>query len=98
MSAYLFHIELTEVNDQVASLTSLQRTHIDRLLAVGHLISYSVSLSGNQIWCIVEAEDEQEALTIVADFPLRNLFKDAVCQPLKFHNSVPVSLPGVSLN
>jgi hypothetical protein len=37
-------------------------------------------------------------MEIVAKFPLYKFFTDVACHPLLFHNTLPASLPDISLN
>jgi len=50
------------------------------------------------IWCVVNTEDEQEAMEMVLAFPLYPHFSEVACHPLLFHNTLPATLPGISLN
>ena len=98
MAAFLFQLELTEFTDDVAAVVPLHREHINKLFAEGRILSYSVSVHRNMIWCVINAEDEQEAMEMVLTFPLYPHFVDVNCHPLLFHNTLPATLPGISLN
>src|SRR5688572_4429915 len=98
MSAFLFQIELPEFTDEIIQTIPVHREHINRLFSEGRLFSYSVSESKEHIWCVVNAENEPEAMHIVSGFPLQKHFRDVVCFPLLFHNNLPVSLASISLN
>lgn len=98
MPAYLFEIELPPVTDEITSLIPSHREHIAELFSQGRLFSYSVSHNRKMIWCVVNAEDEQEAMETVSKFPLYKSFTDVSCHPLLFHNTLPASLPDISLN
>lgn len=98
MSAYLFHAELPASTEEIMNAVPAHRQHINRLFAEGRILSYSVSAQRTMIWCVINAEDEQEALEIVSRFPLYPYFQDVSCHPLLFHNTLPATLPEISLN
>ncbi|MEI8278885.1 MAG: hypothetical protein WCG87_03920 [Bacteroidota bacterium] len=98
MAAYLFQIELPLFTEEMTQLIPVHRSHINKLFSEGRLLSYSVSLQRNLIWCVTNAEDEQEAMEIIAGFPLHSCFVDVLSYPLLFHNTLPTALPGISLN
>lgn len=99
MTAYMFQFELPAVfTDEMLAIIPNQRAHVNRLFIEGRLLSYSVSQLRTALWCVVAAEDEQEAMEIVAGFPIHPYFTDVMCHPLLFHNTVPASLPDISLN
>ena len=98
MAAFLFQLELSEFNDELAAVVPIHRELINKLFSEGRILSYSVSVHRNMIWCVVNAEEEQEAMEMVLSFPLYPYFVEVSCHPLLFHNTLPASLPGISLN
>ena len=98
MSAYLFQLELSDFTDEVAAAVPTHREHINKLFSYGLILSYSVSVHRNMIWCVINAEDEQQAMEMVLAFPLYPYFSEVSCHPLLFHNTLPATLPGISLN
>jgi len=98
MAAYLFQLELPEFNDELSAVIPVHREHINKLFSEGRILSYSVSAARNMVWCVINAEDEQEAMEMVLSFPLYQYFTDVTCHPLLFHNTLPATLPGISLN
>jgi len=98
VAAFFFKLDLPEINDSIAATIPVHRLHINKLFAEGRILSYSVSMSRSNIWCVINAEDEQEAMELVLSFPLYHHFTDVVCHPLLFHNTLPASTPGMSLN
>ena len=98
MSAYLFEIELPPITDEITALIPEHRDHVANLFSQGRLFSYSVSHNRKMVWCVVNAEDDQEAMEIIAKLPLYKFFTDVSCHPLLFHNTMPVTLPDISLN
>ena len=98
MPAYLFQLELRELSNEVIAVIPEHRQHINKLFSEGRILSYSVSIKRDIIWCVLNAEDEQEAMEMVAHFPLVRYFTDISCNPLLFHNTLPASMPGIFLN
>ena len=98
MPAYLFEIELPTFSDELMAPVPVHRQYIDKLFAEGKILSYSVSLKRDMIWCVVNAEEEQHAMESVITFPLYKFFVDVTCHPLLFHNILPATLPGIVLN
>jgi hypothetical protein len=98
MSAYLFQIELPAITDEIVKVIPDHRKYINKLFAEGRILSYSVSMNRDNIWCVINAEDEKEAMEILAAFPLQKYFVDVSCHSLLFHNSLPIAIPGISLN
>jgi hypothetical protein len=98
MAAFLFELELEELDEDMVAVIPSHREQISKLFAEGRLLSYSVSIHRNYIWCVVNAEDEQRAMEVILSFPLFPYFKDVTCHPLLFHNTTPISLPVISLN
>ncbi len=98
MAAYLFQVELPEITEEINKVIPAHREYVNKLFAEGRMLSYSVSQYRTLIWCVINAEEEQEAMEIVLQLPLYPYFSDVVCHPLLFHNTLPATLPGISLN
>jgi hypothetical protein len=98
MAAYLFELELSELTEEVVAIIPEHREHVNKLFAEGRMLSYSVSMHRNLVWCVINAEDEQEAMSMVLAFPLYPYLAEISCHPLLFHNTLPATLPGISLN
>lgn len=98
MAAFFFQLELPEMSDSIASVIPVHRLHINKLFAEGRIFSYSVSMSRSTIWVVINAEDEAEANELVLSFPLYPHFTEVNCTPLLFHNTLPATMPGMSLN
>ncbi len=98
MTAYMFQFELPPMTDEMAERIPMQRARVAELFSDGKLLTYSLSQSRQNLWCVVTAESEQDAMELVASFPLHPYFIDVMCQPLMFHNTIASSLPDISLN
>ena len=98
MAAYLFQLELSELTEDTAAVIPAHREHINKLFSQGRVLSYSVSVHRTLVWCVLNAEDEQEAMSMVLAFPLYPCLTEVSCHPLLFHNTLPATIPGISLN
>lgn len=98
MPAFLFQIELPPLTEEIINTIPRHREYINKLFSEGRMLSYSVSINRNLIWCVVNAEEEQEAMDMVIKLPLYKYFSDIHCHTLLFHNVLPATLPGISLN
>lgn len=98
MAAFLFQIELPQLTEEIIDTIPQHREYISKLFSEGHILSYSIAATRDHIWCVVNAEDQQEAMDIISGFPLRKFFVDVLCYPLLFHNTLPISLASISLN
>lgn len=98
MAAYLFQLDLPEMSERIAATIPLHRQHINGLFASGRVLSYSVSSSRSTIWCVVNAEEQSEAMELIVAMPLFPHFTEVSCHPLLFHNTLPSAMPGISLN
>lgn len=98
MAAFLFELELPEFTDELVQMIPVHREKVNRLFADGKLLAYSVAADRTKVWCVVNAEEEAEAMEVIESFPLRGFFGEIACHPLLFHNAQPAALPGISLN
>lgn len=68
---YMFSCTLPEILDEYfLSLVPRQRILVDRLLASNRIVTYATSIETAQIWVVVQAEDENEAMDLMALLPL----------------------------
>jgi hypothetical protein len=98
MAAFLFQIALGDFSEDLQFVIPVHRKYINRLFANGVLMSYSVSVNRDMLWCVLHADTEDEANTMVQKFPLHPYFIEVTCSPLLFHGPVPQSMPAISLN
>lgn len=98
MAAFMFHMELMSFSDEMMETIPKHRERVNEMFAEGNLLSYSVSVNRDEIWCVISAADESEAMELAATFPLSPYFIDVTCTTLLFHNTVTADLPGISLN
>jgi len=74
-----------------------QRSKVDELMDSGKILSCSLSLDRQKMWCIVKAQTEDEVTKIIAQFPLID-YMDFLITELMFNNSVPLRMPLFSMN
>jgi hypothetical protein len=98
MTAYFFQIDLPEITEELECMIPQQRAYVNKLFSDGVLLSYSVSMQRDCLWCVINAGDEQQAMDFVVKFPLYKFFSDVICSALLFHNTQSVTLPDISLN
>jgi|WetSurMetagenome_2_1015567.scaffolds.fasta_scaffold990382_1 hypothetical protein len=84
-------------DEEFFALIPLQRSHIDKLLEQGTVMSYSLSLDRSRLWITLNAHTEREAIEILAAFPMFRYFEPTL-YPLMFHNTSLMSQLKVSLN
>ncbi|MES2618509.1 MAG: muconolactone Delta-isomerase family protein [Bacteroidota bacterium] len=85
---YMFELHLPQAKSEVfINLIPEQRAYINEQLSDGSIINYSVTEDLQKCYCVVEADDEEEALNVVANMPLSAFMKVDI-KPLMFYNSV----------
>jgi len=98
MNEYMAHIALpADPPEEFISLIPRQRLHVNRLLNEGVLTSYSLAFDRSRLWVTICAPSEQEAVGIVARFPLFR-WMEVEIEELMFRNTVVTAMPLVSLN
>jgi|GEM_PF-2291984 len=98
MLFFLVHIELPEFSEEMAQLLVSQKEHTLALLKSGTLVSLSVSILMEDIWLIVKAPSEQEAMELVGALPLHPYFVDVSCSRLLLHLEGATAFSPLSLN
>lgn len=98
MPAYMFQMELCEMQDEMSVVLAEQRKCINRYFSECVVSSYCVAQNGRSIWCVVNAKSEKDAMEVIAGFPLRRFFTDVVCHLLLFNDTVPLATSDISLN
>ena len=98
MNTYMITIELpTELTQEFISLIPKQRAKVDKLMDEGKILHYSLALDRSQLWVTLAARTENEAMDIIASFPLIHFMKPEIFE-LAFHNSVSTELPKLIMN
>jgi len=98
MAAFLFQLELPGLSEEIVRIIPAHRAHINKLFAQGSILSYSVNMARTVIWCVINSDEESAAMEMILEFPLYPFFTEILCHPLLFHNTLPVTLPGIFLN
>ncbi|GAB3572795.1 hypothetical protein GCM10027578_32910 [Spirosoma luteolum] len=98
MSQYMVEFDLPAVMDaDFASQIPAQRLKVDELMEKGLLLSYSLSIDRQKLWCIFKADSELEVMESISEFPLIKYMTPFVTE-LMFHNMVAARIPLFSLN
>jgi muconolactone delta-isomerase len=98
MAVFLAEIDLINSgSEDFLERIPSQRRLVNELMAEGVLVSYAVAADRKKMWCIVEADNEQDATEILETFPLY-LFMETVIHPLLFHNIHAALMGSISLN
>jgi hypothetical protein len=99
MSAFFFQLSLPQYVEMPQGVINEQRAWIDQLAANGRLQFYSVSALKDFIWCVINAEDEPEAMGLIADFPMFSFFTNVQCHLLLYYHPFTTSAPdNISMN
>ncbi|HTY36080.1 MAG TPA: muconolactone Delta-isomerase family protein [Bacteroidota bacterium] len=98
MAQYMIDIQIPSNPDrEFFELIPAQRTHIDRLMEQGIVMSYSLSLDRSRLWVTMNAASEREAVETLAAFPMFRYFEPTI-YPMMFHMTSLMSQLKVSLN
>lgn len=98
MNFFLVHIELPEFSEEMAQVLISQKEHALKLLQNGTLVSLSVGIMMEDLWLVIKANSEQEAMEIVSTLPLHAYFKDVSCSRLLMHLESAGAYAPLSLN
>ena len=94
----MVEFELPTVMDEgFANRIPAQRLKVEELMEKGFLLSYSLSVDRQKLWCIFTANSETEVMESVAEFPLIKYMTPMITE-LMFHNMVTARIPLFSLN
>ncbi len=74
-----------------------QRDVIQDLLADQKIQSYSLSMTRDKLWCLVNAKSELEVVNMLDTFPLIAFMTYEISE-LMFHNVATIQVPAFSLN
>ncbi|GAB3687055.1 hypothetical protein GCM10027592_00120 [Spirosoma flavus] len=98
MSQYMVEFDLPSVMDEdFANLIPAQRLKVEELMEKGVLLSYSLSIDRQKLWCIFKVDSELEAMEYIAEFPLIKYMTPMITE-LMFHNMIAARIPLFSLN
>ena len=94
----MVEFDLPDVMDEdFANRIPAQRLKVNELMESGFLLSYSLSVDRQKLWCIFKAESELDVMESIAEFPLIKYMTPMITE-LMFHNMVAASIPLFSLN
>ena len=98
MNQFMVEMNLPEhIDDEFIGLIPSHRAHINRLLARGIVLSYSLSLDRKKIWTVITGRNEAEIERILQNFPIINWLSYDIHE-LAFNNNMTQILPKFSLN
>lgn len=98
MAEFLIDITLPdELEDEFIAKIPEQRLMVNKLLAKGIVLSYSLSADRTKLWITMQADSRQEIIRQLNIFPLIDYFTYKI-HLLAFHNSSAVQIPPFSLN
>ncbi|MBD2699933.1 hypothetical protein IC229_04760 [Spirosoma sp. BT702] len=98
MSQYMVEFDLpTVMDEEFANLIPAQRLKVEELMEKGVLLSYSLSLDRQKLWCIFKTDSEIEVMEFISGFPLIKYMTPMITE-LMFHNMIAARIPLFSLN
>ncbi|RIV18228.1 hypothetical protein DYU11_28725 [Fibrisoma montanum] len=98
MSQYMVEFDLPATMDEgFANRIPAQRLKVEELMEKGIILSYSLSIDRQKLWCICKADSELEVMEAISEFPLINYLSPSITE-LMFHNMVAARIPLFSLN
>lgn len=98
METFMIEFDLPEEMDgNFASLIPAQRLKVNELIMNGRIQMYALSADRSQLWCLVRAKDELDAMDVISEFPLISYIHPNI-KPLMFYNSQSELFPSISLN
>lgn len=74
-----------------------QRKLINELMNEGIIHSYSLAIDRSKLWIVMETENENQVMDVLATFPLIK-FMNPDIHELAFHDSIHSGFPHLSLN
>lgn len=98
MNQFMVEMKLPIViSSDLYQLIPSQRTQINRLLARGVILSYSLSSDRKKIWSVISARSEAEVIKVINTFPIIEWLDYSIFE-LAFNNNISQILPKFSLN
>lgn len=84
MVYFQVYSKLPELTERMISRIPEHRQKIDRLMALGRVVSYSVSNDRDALWMTIYAANEMAVMDLIADLPLSEFLNPEIT-PLMFH-------------
>ena len=95
---YLIDIQLKDTfKPEFFVLIPKQRKLINELMNEGIIHSYSLAIDRSKLWIVMETENENQVMDVLATFPLIK-FMNPDIHELAFHDSIHSGFPHLSLN
>lgn len=98
MAEFLIDITLPDdLDEHFISKIPEQRLMVNKLMAKGIVLSYSLSVDRTKLWITMQASSRQEIIRHLNVFPLIDYFTYTI-HLLAFHNAPIMKVPSFSLN
>ena len=98
MFEYMAEIDLPmPIDNEFISLIPAQRAMINKLMNERIITSYAVSIEDGKLWTTLIAESEEDAESILLQFPIIDRVEYAISK-LAFHNNISLQPQQFSLN
>ncbi|MDI1353361.1 MAG: hypothetical protein PSX36_00490 [bacterium] len=95
---FLVHFILPEViGPGFYALIPKHRQRIQELLEKRILLSYALDMDRKNVWAVFQADGLREVRTLLSSLPIIQEVKVKIHE-LAFHDSAPISLPGLIMN
>ncbi|HRI45938.1 MAG TPA: muconolactone Delta-isomerase family protein [Ignavibacteriaceae bacterium] len=98
MYDFMVEIQLpSAMTEDFVSKIPHQRIAVDRLVQLGKIRSYSLSLERRKLWLIATCESEIQVEDLLSQFPIYDYISYEIFK-LNFHNTSAIGFPQFSLN
>ncbi len=86
-----------EMTEEFMLKIPAQRIKVNELMESGTILSYSLSMDRQKLWCVIKAQTEIDVMNIIEEFPLIDYMEPTISE-LMFNNIVSLRMPLFSLN
>ncbi|WP_266369281.1 muconolactone Delta-isomerase family protein [Tellurirhabdus rosea] len=98
MSQFMIEFDLPqEMTEEFMLKIPAQRIKVNELMESGTILSYSLSMDRQKLWCVIKAQTEIDVMNIIEEFPLIDYMEPTISE-LMFNNIVSLRMPLFSLN
>lgn len=87
----------SSLSPEFMALIPSQRKVVNKLMDEGSIVSYSLALDRSKLWMVMDAENLEAVMNVLACFPLIKFMKPDIHE-LAFHDNVHSGFPHLSLN
>lgn len=98
MNKFMIELDLpSPLTVEFFSLIPAQQYAVERLMAAGIIVNYTLSADHSKLWIIMTADSETELTRLLGTLPLIRFMKSR-SHPLAFHNIGAFRMPQMILN